>query len=120
MHYPRFCVQTRWIQYTSTRKYKPTSSKQVITTTAPLTMVRFAPDGSALLLAEQVPTGDEQVYLVQPRIGRSRELLKGARGGETALVAEGYLQLQKSFDARFAQSADDRGREVREMRLHVR
>ena len=46
------------------------SAEQVITTTAPLTMARFAPDGSALLLAEQVPSGGEQVYLVQPRIGR--------------------------------------------------
>jgi hypothetical protein len=46
------------------------SAEQVITTTAPLSMVRFAPDGSALLLAEQVPTGGEQVYLAQPRIGR--------------------------------------------------
>jgi hypothetical protein len=44
--------------------------EQVITTTAPLTMVRFAPDGSALLLAEQAPTGGEQVYLAQPRVGR--------------------------------------------------
>jgi hypothetical protein len=51
---------------------------------------------------------------------KGRELLEGARGGETVLIAEGYLQLQKSFDARFAQSAEDRGREVREMRLHVR
>jgi hypothetical protein len=51
---------------------------------------------------------------------KGRELLEGARGGETVLVAEGYVQLQKSFDARFAQSAEDRGREVREMRLHVR
>jgi hypothetical protein len=46
------------------------ATEQVITTTAPLTMVRFAPDGSALLMAEQVPTGGEQVYLAQPRIGR--------------------------------------------------
>jgi len=39
-------------------------SQQTIPISAPLTLLRFAPDGTALLEAEQVPSGGEQVYLI--------------------------------------------------------
>ncbi|HWQ12216.1 MAG TPA: hypothetical protein VNL77_05420 [Roseiflexaceae bacterium] len=42
-----------------------------LTVTASLTLVRFAPSGDALLLAEQVPTGGEQVYLARPGAART-------------------------------------------------
>jgi hypothetical protein len=37
---------------------------QTIPISAPLTLLRFAPDGATLLEAEQVPSGGEQVYLI--------------------------------------------------------
>jgi hypothetical protein len=37
---------------------------QTIPISAPLTLLRFAPDGATLLVAEQVPSGGEQVYLI--------------------------------------------------------
>jgi len=37
---------------------------QTIPISAPLTLLRFAPDGTMLLEAEQVPSGGEQVYLI--------------------------------------------------------
>jgi hypothetical protein len=39
---------------------------QTIPISAPLTLLRFAPTGDALLEAEQVPSGGEQVYLLRP------------------------------------------------------
>jgi hypothetical protein len=44
---------------------------QTLPISAPLTLLRFAPDGTALLAAERVPSGGEQLFLlrpVQPRI----------------------------------------------------
>jgi hypothetical protein len=38
---------------------------------APLTLLRFSPDGAALLAAEQLPGGGEQVYLITPDIRRT-------------------------------------------------
>ena len=38
---------------------------QTIPISAPLTLLRFSPDGSALLEAEQVPSGGEQLYLIR-------------------------------------------------------
>jgi len=43
---------------------------QTIPTSAPLSLLRFAPNGAALLLAEQVPSGGEQVYLLRPNQSR--------------------------------------------------
>ena len=37
---------------------------QTFPISAPLTLLRFAPDGATLLEAEQVPSGGEQVYLI--------------------------------------------------------
>jgi hypothetical protein len=39
---------------------------QTIPISLPLTLLRFAPNGAALLEAELVPSGGEQVYLVRP------------------------------------------------------
>jgi hypothetical protein len=38
---------------------------------APLTLLRFSPDGAVLLAAEQVPGGGEQVYLITPDVRRT-------------------------------------------------
>jgi hypothetical protein len=38
---------------------------------APLTLLRFSPNGAALLAAEQLPGGGEQVYLITPDIRRA-------------------------------------------------
>lgn len=38
---------------------------------APLTLLRFSPDGAAMLTAEQVPGGGEQVYLITPDMHRA-------------------------------------------------
>lgn len=51
---------------------------------------------------------------------KGRELLRGAKAGETVVVAEGNLQLKKTFDPRYAQDVEHRSREVHEMALHVR
>jgi hypothetical protein len=42
------------------------SSMQTIPISAPLTLLRLAPTGDALLTAEQVPSGGEQVYVLRP------------------------------------------------------
>lgn len=42
------------------------NTTQTIPISAPLTLLRFAPDGQALLSVEQVLTGGEQVYLIRP------------------------------------------------------
>jgi hypothetical protein len=39
---------------------------QTLPISSPLTLLRFSPDGSALLAAERVPSGGEQVYLIRP------------------------------------------------------
>jgi hypothetical protein len=42
------------------------ATMQTLPISAPLTMLRFAPDGEALLLDEVVASGGEQVYLARP------------------------------------------------------
>jgi hypothetical protein len=44
---------------------------QTIPISAPLTLLRFSPDGAALLTAEQLPGGGEQVYLITPDLRRA-------------------------------------------------
>jgi hypothetical protein len=44
---------------------------QTLPISLPLTLLRFSPDGSALLAAERVPSGGEQVYLVRPGQART-------------------------------------------------
>ena len=39
---------------------------QTLPISAPLTLLRFAPDGAALLAAERVPSGGEQLFLLRP------------------------------------------------------
>jgi hypothetical protein len=39
---------------------------QTIPISAPVTLLRFAPDGAALLIAERVPSGGEQLFLLRP------------------------------------------------------
>ena len=43
---------------------------QTIPISAPLTLLRFSPDGAALLEAERLPSGGEQVYLITPDLAR--------------------------------------------------
>ena len=43
---------------------------QTIPISAPLAMVRFSPNGDALLIAEQLPSGGEQVELLRPSSAR--------------------------------------------------
>lgn len=59
---------------------------QPITVTAPLTLVRFAPKGDALLFAEQVPAGGEQVYLA--RTGETRVPVVAVPGHITRVAWE--------------------------------
>jgi hypothetical protein len=47
------------------------SAPQTIPISAPLTLLRFAPDGNALLEAEQVPSGGAQLYLIRPNQHRA-------------------------------------------------
>lgn len=44
---------------------------QTMPLSVPLTLLRFNPDGAALLMAEQVPSGGEQVYLITPDMRRA-------------------------------------------------
>jgi hypothetical protein len=44
---------------------------QTLPISSPLTLLRFSPDGSALLAAERVPSGGEQVYLIRPGQART-------------------------------------------------
>ncbi|MFL5800908.1 MAG: hypothetical protein ACJ8CR_04125, partial [Roseiflexaceae bacterium] len=44
---------------------------QTIPMSASLALLRFAPNGAALLLAEQVPSSGEQVYLLRPNQARA-------------------------------------------------
>ena len=59
------------------------AAMQTMPISAPLTLLRFTPDGSALLEAEQVPSGGEQVYLVRP--GKDRAPLVAVPGHITRL-----------------------------------
>ncbi len=54
------------------------SAVQTIPISAPLTLLRFAPDGAALLAAERVPSGGEQLFLLRP--GQSRVPLVAVPG----------------------------------------
>jgi hypothetical protein len=47
------------------------AAEQTLSISAPLTLLRFSPDGSGLLAAERVPSGGEQVYLVRPGQART-------------------------------------------------
>jgi hypothetical protein len=44
---------------------------QTLPISSPLTLLRFSPGGSALLAAERVPSGGEQLYLVRPGQART-------------------------------------------------
>jgi hypothetical protein len=46
-------------------------ASQTIPISAPLTLLRLSPDGTALLAAEQVPSGGEQVYLIRDDLRRA-------------------------------------------------
>lgn len=51
-------------QSTGSIEVRGWSTIQTIPISAPLTLLRFAPDGKALLEVERVPSGGEQVYLI--------------------------------------------------------
>lgn len=59
------------------------ASAHTLPISAPLTLVRFAPDGRALLLAEQIAPTGTQVYLVRP--GVAQEALVAVPGLVTDL-----------------------------------
>ena len=44
---------------------------QMVPISAPLKLLRFSPDGAALLAVEQVPSGGEQVYRITPDMRRA-------------------------------------------------